>query len=180
MGTVRIVGITEQDWRQMRDLRLQALADTPFAYLETFVHAVQQTEQDWRQRARRCAEPGQVGFAAIDGTRWVATMRAVIEDGTATLLSVFVAPSHRGRPAGVADALLDAIETWVSAEGLTELFLDVHADNARAQALYRRRGYAFTGRRKPYPLNPAQQELEMRRDLTVPVPPRPGVDGPGG
>jgi ribosomal protein S18 acetylase RimI-like enzyme len=167
MGTVRIVGITEQDWRQVRDLRLQALADTPYAYLETFVHAVQQTEDDWRERARRCEGPGQVGFAAVDGTRWVGTMRAIVEDARAVLQSVFVAPSHRGRPAGVADALLDAIENWVATQGFAELFLDVHADNARAQALYRRRGYAFTGSRKPYPLNPQQQELEMRRDLAA-------------
>ena len=163
--TPRIVRITEQDWRPLRDLRLQALADTPFAYLETFVHAVSQTEDDWRLRARRSEGPDQVGFAAVDGERWVGTMRAILDDGKPVLQSVFVAPSHRGRRHGVADALLDAIEEWVRAAGFGELFLDVHADNARAQALYRRRGYDFTGVRRPYPLNPAQDELEMRREL---------------
>lgn len=164
--SVRIVGITEQDWRQVRDLRLQALADTPHAYLETFVHAVSQTEDDWRQRARRSEGPDQIGFAAVDGDRWVGTMRAIVDDGRPVLQSVFVAPSHRGRRHGVADALLDAIESWVRVRGFDELFLEVHADNARAQALYRRRGFAFTGVRTPYPLNPADDELEMRRDLT--------------
>lgn len=163
---VRIVGITEQDWRQVRDLRLQALADTPYAYLETFVHAVGQTEDDWRERARRSEGPTQIGFAAVDGDRWVGTMRASPDpEGRMVLQSVFVAPSHRGRATGVADALLDAVETWVRRQGLTELYLDVHEDNARAQALYRRRGYTPTGHRQPYPLNPAQQELQMRRDL---------------
>lgn len=165
LNPLRIVGITEADWRQVRDLRLQALADTPYAYLETFVHAVGQTEDDWRERARRSEGPDQVGFAAVDGDRWVGTMRAVLIDGDPVLQSVFVAPSHRGRAAGVADALLDAIETWVLDRGFTELFLDVHEDNARAQALYRRRGYEATGRRQPYPLNPTQQELQMRRAL---------------
>jgi ribosomal protein S18 acetylase RimI-like enzyme len=163
--SVLVVGITEQDWRQVRDLRLQALADTPYAYLETFVYAVSQTEDDWRERARRSEGPEQVGFAAVDGDRWVGTMRAVFQDGRPVLQSVFVTPSHRGRSTGVADALLDAVESWVRDRGFAELYLDVHVDNARAQALYRRRGYTFTGVRKPYPLNPAQDELEMRRDL---------------
>ncbi len=163
--TTRIVRITEQDWRPLRDLRLQALADTPHAYLETFFHAVSQTEDDWRLRARRSEGPDQVGFAAVDGDRWVGTMRAILEDGKPVLQSVFVVPSHRGRQHGVADALLDAVESWVGAGGFGELFLCVHADNRRAQALYRRRGYAFTGVRTPYPLDPTQDELEMRREL---------------
>lgn len=163
--TVEIVAVTERDWRRLRDLRLQALADTPYAFVETFVNAVAQTEEDWRQRARRSEGTDQTGVAAVDGDRWVGTMRAAVMDEKPVLLSVFVAPSHRGRQHGVTDALLDAIESWVRAQGFGELYLDVHEDNARAQAFYRRRGYAFTGAREPYPLNPAQQELQMRRDL---------------
>lgn len=163
---IKVVGITEQDWRQVRDLRLQALADTPYAYVETFVHAVSQTEDDWRERARRSAGPDQIGFAAVDGETWVGTMRASRDPaGRMILQSVFVAPSHRGRALGVADSLLDAIENWVRAQGLADLYLDVHEDNVRAQALYRRRGYTPTGHRQPYPLNPVQQELQMRREL---------------
>ncbi|MEO5834046.1 MAG: GNAT family N-acetyltransferase [Nakamurella sp.] len=163
---IRVVRITEQDWRQLRDLRLQALADTPYAYLETFVHAVSQTEDDWRERARRSEGPEQIGVAAVDRDRWVGTMRASPDpQGRMTLQSVFVARSHRGSARGVADALLDAVESWVRSAGFGELYLDVHEDNARARSLYRRRGYTLTGHRHPYPLNPAQQELQMHRDL---------------
>ncbi len=169
-GPIRIVRISEPDWRQVRDLRLLALADTPYAFEETFLGAVMQTEDDWRERARRCTAPGQVGFGALDGNRWVGTMRAVLDrDGLMVLLSVFVVPTHRGRGAGVTDALLDAIENWVCAQGFDELYLDVHEDNTRAQALYRRRGYCPTGSRQPYALNPAQQEIRMRRVLRPPA-----------
>ena len=59
----------------------------------------------------------------------------------------------------------DAIEQWVRDRGLSEIFLEVHADNARAQAFYRRRGYEFTGVKTPYPLDESEWELEMRRSL---------------
>jgi ribosomal protein S18 acetylase RimI-like enzyme len=79
---------------------------------------------------------------------------------------VYVAPSHRGRDAGVADALLDAVEDWARTVSGT-LRLTVHEDNRRAQAFYGRRGYRFTGRTSPYALDETRRELEMRRELIV-------------
>jgi ribosomal protein S18 acetylase RimI-like enzyme len=164
--SVELVAITEQDWRQVRDLRVQALADTPHAFLETFLHAVEQPDEEWKARARRCQDPDFTGVAAVVNGRWVGTMRAVLTpDGRATLIGVFVAPGFRGRRFGVTDRLLDAIELWVRDRGLSELHLEVHADNARAQAFYLRRGYEFTGVKKPYPLDESEWELEMRRPL---------------
>jgi ribosomal protein S18 acetylase RimI-like enzyme len=50
--------------------------------------------------------------------------------------------------------------------GLTrELVLEVHEDNARARAAYRRLGFAETGATRPYPLPPGGAELEMARPL---------------
>ena len=65
----------------------------------------------------------------------------------------------------MADALLDGVERWARRGGLTELWLEVHEANPRAQAFYRRRGYALTGDTRPYDLDPSGNELEMHRTL---------------
>jgi ribosomal protein S18 acetylase RimI-like enzyme len=61
--------------------------------------------------------------------------------------------------------MLDRLEEWARAEGRTELWLEVHQDNRRAQAFYLRRGYTFTGGQRPYELDESQHELEMTRRL---------------
>lgn len=53
-------------------------------------------------------------------------------------------------------------EDWADRRGLP---LEVHEDNARAQAAYRKLGFRDTGERAPYPLPPGGQELVMERPL---------------
>jgi ribosomal protein S18 acetylase RimI-like enzyme len=161
---ITVRAIVEADWRQVRDLRLQALADTPHAFMETLLHAAEQTDEHWMQRARQAEEPDQCGFTAIDDRRWVGTMRGLAQpDGWTRLVGVFVAPSHRGRRLGVADALLDRVEEWSAEVGAPGVRLEVHERNERAQRLYLRRGYTFTGESQPYPLNESELELKMAR-----------------
>jgi GNAT superfamily N-acetyltransferase len=64
-------------------------------------------------------------------------------EGTALAVAVFVSPTHRGR--GILDDLFDEAAQWAGDRGCTELVLDVHEDNLRAQAAYARLGFAPTG-----------------------------------
>ncbi|WP_208971421.1 GNAT family N-acetyltransferase [Kineococcus rubinsiae] len=169
---VRVVAIDEAQWRAYRAIRLEMLADTPLAFGETLEHALALDDAEWRFRARRCATPGNAGWAAVgaDG-RWLGTMSAFVHPVEGPfLVSVFVAPGHRGRAAGVADALLDEALAWVGrqAEGGSVL-LHVHEANERARGFYRRRGFAETGVRLPYSLDETTDEVEMR--LTLPTVP---------
>jgi GNAT superfamily N-acetyltransferase len=168
MNAVTIVSPTEEDWQRVRDLRLEMLRDTPIAFLETIETAEANSEDIWRMRANRGRTPDSVQFVAVDASgRWVGTMSGLVDGqdvGGPLLVGVFVSPSARGRDAGVADALLDAVEDWARGQGDT-LTLHVHEDNARAIAFYRRRGYELTGRTIPYNLDPTRNELEMRRTV---------------
>jgi ribosomal protein S18 acetylase RimI-like enzyme len=153
----------------LRDLRLEMLADTPEAYVETLENARAADEAEWRFRARRASSVGNVGVVAVDrgADLFVGTMSAYADAdrGRTWLVAVYVAPDYRGREHGVADAMLDAVERWATERGDAELSLEVHEDNARAQAFYRRRGYRFTGGSRPYDLDETQAELEMSRAL---------------
>jgi ribosomal protein S18 acetylase RimI-like enzyme len=165
--TVTIRSVTEEDWRELRALRLEMLQDTPLAYGETFEHASRQSESDWRLRGRRGQDPWQSSFVAIDDAsmRWVGIMGGFIPTtGSPLLVGVYVAPDFRGRDAGVADRLLQAVEDW--ARGFSDtLRLEVHERNPRAIRFYERHGFADTGRRLTYELPPGGLEWEMSKAL---------------
>lgn len=169
MTAVTIFSPTEADWQRVRDLRLEMLRDTPIAFLETIEAAEANTEDVWRMRANRGSGPDSVQLVAVDASGcWVGTMSGFIDRldvGGPMLVGVYTSPAFRGRDAGVTDALLDAVEDWARGHGST-LTLHVHEDNERAIAFYRRRGYQLTGRTFPYNLDPARNELEMRRTLS--------------
>jgi len=163
---------TADDWERVRDLRLEMLRDTPDAYLETVHDALRHDEQEWRMRGRRGRSATGVSLVAIDaGDRWVGAMGGWVPEPCADplLVGVYVAPSHRGRDSGVADALLDAIEAWAGEHGAA-LRLAVHEGNHRARAFYARRGYEATGESHPYVLDRRERELEMIRVLTRRIP----------
>jgi GNAT superfamily N-acetyltransferase len=168
MYAVTILSPTEADWERVRDLRLEMLRDTPIAFMETVEAAEANTEEVWRVRANRGTTPDSVQLVAVDDAgRWVGTMSGFVdrlEVRGPLLVGVFVTAGARGRDAGVADALLDAVEDWARGRG-DALTLHVHEDNDRAIAFYRRRGYDLTGRTIPYNLDPTRNELEMRRRL---------------
>lgn len=164
---VRLIGA--RDWRQVRDIRLEMLADTPLAYVEPLETARRRSGEEWRARVAQANGPGRVDVACVlAGTgRWVGVARGAAfadRDDRPFVFSVYVAPAFRGR--GVADTLLDRVEGWAHERGHPALYLFVHEDNARAIAFYRRRGYGLTGHREPYPIDPSRSELEMRLLLT--------------
>ncbi|HEV7623078.1 MAG TPA: GNAT family N-acetyltransferase [Amnibacterium sp.] len=154
----------EEDWRELRDLRLEMLADTPIAYLETLETARTHDEAYWRRRARPRTDGGISVVAVTDDGRWVGTMAGIPGVGGPTLVGVYVAPGFRGRRVGVTDALLDAVETWARGHAGV-LRLEVNELNVRARVAYERRGFVLTGRTSPYPLDPPSLELEMIKRL---------------
>lgn len=66
----------------------------------------------------------------------------------AELLTLAVAPAARRQ--GIARALMDEFAATSRARGAARAFLEVAADNAPAQALYRGGGWRDAGRRRAY------------------------------
>ncbi|MDW4572519.1 GNAT family N-acetyltransferase [Microbacterium sp. M3] len=168
--------IRADEWPRVRDLRIEAVSDpdAAIAFLYTPEEELAHDDGFWRARAARAAAGGEAAqfVAEVDG-EWVGTATVLVRpagiaDHTgrtvyvsrADVVGVYVRPSARGR--GVIDGLLDAAAEWTAAQGLARLTLDVHADNARAQAAYRRNGFAPTGVRFTARIGP---ELEMARVL---------------
>jgi GNAT superfamily N-acetyltransferase len=153
----------DTDWREIRDLRVEMIRETPTAYAETLQEALSHNEVEWRMRGQRGSSDQGIALVAIaDSGRWVGSIGGFVPhpDTGPLLVGVYVAPDFRGREAGLLDALLLAVEDWARTEG-DQLTLHVHEDNARARKAYERRGFVATGRTVPYNLDTRKNELEM-------------------
>lgn len=159
MTAVAVRRVRADEWRRVRSLRIEAVSD-PDAGIAFLATADQERAQDdafWQRRsADNAAGDATAQFIAEAGHDWIGSATVLVHPvGTtdhtgrtvwttrADVVGVYVRPDHRG--AGVIDALLDAAATWTAGLGLRQLSLDVHADNARAQAAYRRNGFVPTG-----------------------------------
>jgi ribosomal-protein-alanine N-acetyltransferase len=85
----------------------------------------------------------------------------------AEILSIAVAPSHRGR--GLSRDLFLTHLGHLAGRGVRTVFLEVEENNQPARKLYERAGFAVAGRRERYYKEAGGVELNalvMRRDLS--------------
>ncbi len=80
----------------------------------------------------------------------------------ADVMNVAVSPALRRR--GIARALFAELERRLP--DIDELFLEVRASNSGAIALYRTLGFAQVGRRPNYYLDPREDALILRKELS--------------
>jgi ribosomal-protein-alanine N-acetyltransferase len=83
--------------------------------------------------------------------------------GDSEVLTIAVAPVHWGK--GTGTALLEALFTEAASRNCTRVFLEVRADNPRAQGLYRRHGFTEVGVRRGYYQPSGTDAIVMRKDL---------------
>ncbi|MFF9562181.1 GNAT family N-acetyltransferase [Leifsonia sp. NPDC014704] len=158
---------TEDDWQAYRALRFEMLEDAPIAFLETLEQARAHPDEHWRRRAANTSSTSRLFAAVADDGRWLGSMGGFQSAPSREpyLVGVYVSPAWRGREHGMTDALLDAVIDWARGRG-DRLLLEVHEDNEPAIRSYLRRGFMFTGRTQPYPLDRTADEREMQLPLT--------------
>ena len=85
----------------------------------------------------------------------------------AEILSIAIAPGHRGR--GLSRQLLLTHLGHLTGRGVRTVFLEVEENNLPARRLYDRAGFAIAGRRERYYREAGGEQLHalvMRRDLS--------------
>jgi ribosomal-protein-alanine N-acetyltransferase len=87
--------------------------------------------------------------------------------GQGDVLTIAVATARWGQ--GIGSALLERLLAEARRRGCTEVFLEVRADNARAQRLYRWRGFTEIGIRRAYYQPSGTDAIVMRLDLGQPA-----------
>jgi GNAT superfamily N-acetyltransferase len=147
----------------LRDLRLAALADAPYAFASTLERERDDQADQWRSRLRQYAWL----VAEADGLPVGLAAGITSSDGVPGrrhLISMWVRPTHRGL--GIAARLIDGVREWAVADGAHELALWVADGNAPAMTAYRNAGFEPTGRRQPLPSNPAVGEEMWVLDMS--------------
>lgn len=135
--------IGADDWADLREVRLRALADAPDAFGATLAAAESQPESFWRERA------GSAGLTLLvwEDARPVA-MGGIHAPtpGTGMVWGMWTAPEARGK--GHGSRILDELLAWARRERL-EVRLQVTEDNESARRLYIDRGFESTGEWAP-------------------------------
>ncbi|MGO2746449.1 GNAT family N-acetyltransferase [Microbacterium sp.] len=168
--------IKADEWQRVRALRLDAVRDpaAPIAFLHPYEVEAAHDDAFWQDRAAGGAKGDAVAqFVAEEDGEWIGTLTVlrwaagatdhqghVVDAPRGDVVGVFIRPEHRGN--GIVDELFHAAADWATSLGDTRLSLDVHADNSRAQAAYRRVGFVETGQTFTGPIG---AEIVMERSL---------------
>src|SRR5947209_2603328 len=143
--TVDIRRLEPDDWRLWREVRLEALAEAPYAFGSTLEYwsGEGDTEENWRSRLLNVP----LNIVALSGGRGVGQVGATAPDGIGRveMISMWVAPDVRG--AGVGDALIAEVVRWAADQRAAAVELAVKRSNGPGIQLYRRHGFALSEER---------------------------------
>jgi ribosomal protein S18 acetylase RimI-like enzyme len=139
--TLRVLEV--DDWRQWRELRLEALGEAPRAFGSKLAdwQGPGDTEQRWRDRLS--SVPLNIIADLEQKLAGMVSATSPESDGAIALISMWVAPFARGR--GVGDALVTAVIEWAKEQGQSRVALDVMETNRHAANLYLRHGFVDVG-----------------------------------
>lgn len=149
------------EWTTVRDVRLAALQEAPYAFGSTYERERNFDADTWRQRIDNPDGPTFLAF--VDGKPVGIDGVYTDELGVTRLVAMWVDPNARRQ--GVALALTATVIDWVRTSGKEMLFLDVAADNTGAIALYEQLGFRWTGTRQALHSDPSRDTLEMKLDI---------------
>lgn len=168
--------IRADEWREFKELRLEALLDSPLAFVEQYATSVAAPDEFWQDRVRRgAAGSDRCVFVAESAGRLVGKTGCFIEPEitdhvSAHIVGVYLTAAQRG--GGIADRLFTAVVGWAREEAKADrVRLFVAEGNPRATAFYQRIGFALTGLSMPYPPDESLIEFEMEyRNPPRPLP----------
>lgn len=159
---VTIRPVTAGDWREMKRIRLLALATDRLAFGATLEKEGAFADQVWIDRARASADARDVTtwVAEDPGGQLVGMMGAHVGPDGAWLFGSWVDPRVRG--AGIGGRLLDAVLAWVAGVAPAAVVrLCVNPAFAAAVRLYQSRGFVRTGASSAFEHAPGVSADEM-------------------
>lgn len=156
--------LTVEDLSLWRQIRLEALRDSPEAFGSTYEDESTLGLAGWQTKWENwtCSPGGGVWVALID--REAAGLVGGVCDrevaGRVWLISMWVSPKARRR--GIGRALVESVIAWAKTQGLNEIRLQVTSNNPAAQKLYELIGFKLTDGSEAHARKPSKCEHEMR------------------
>ena len=161
---MEIRAIRADEWQLLRQARLTALADSPLAFASVLADEQSLEDAHWQEWATDAAAGVDYTLVVALDDEPVGLAGAFIEeDGVAKVVSMWVAPTHRG--AGIGSALLDEVLAWARRAGAPATRLSVTAGDSAATRLYARAGFVDTGNPGALEWNPEIPTRRLRLDF---------------
>ena len=146
-----------------RQLRLQALAESPNAFGETLQQAQIQPDAYWEKLTASVTQPDRhVMFLAEQAEQILGFAFGLLDRQDATIGHIggmWVNPAFRS--SGVGSTLLAKLLDWAHQREFRALELWVTEGNEKAVDFYQRSGFVYTGKRDLLPSNPSLQIIQM-------------------
>jgi ribosomal protein S18 acetylase RimI-like enzyme len=149
---VEIIKLPPEDWRVYRQLRLEALRESPQAFGSTYQDQITRPDQFWISRLEE-AQKGQESwllFARTGGklVGMIGAYRKEASDGEnpaqeVEIIAVYVTLSERGR--GLSRLLMSAILGVLRENGIQKAYLGVNENQIPAVRLYQSFGFRKIG-----------------------------------
>jgi GNAT superfamily N-acetyltransferase len=145
--TPAIRAVVAADADRLRQLRLRALADAPYAFGSSLEAELAYPESEWLELARRSERADEIAvFVAVDGEHWVGMAGGQWsdrEEGVAGLWGMWVDPTARGH--GLGARLVAAVHEWAAGHGAGVLRLGAVSGEGDPTRFYERLGFQDTG-----------------------------------
>ncbi len=156
--------IRSDQWRILRDVRLRALEEAPYAFGTTLVEGQKRTDRDWQDMVRDHATlADRAYFMAYveDNPCGMAGCYRTASD-TVMLTAMWVAPEFRGQKIG--EQIVRAVIEWAGAGGASTIEAWV-SENNPARFFYKKIGFEETGLTEPLRSDSKIQIILIRRDI---------------
>jgi|SRR6185369_2891630 len=158
-----------EDWQMVRDLRLEALQGDPQAFGSSYEREAARSEEEWLAKYSRATgeNPSDLFAIAVENEKAVGMAGAYRkEDGTYTIVSVYISPDFRGK--GLSSRILEGILRQIDARpDARVLELKVNTEQESAVRLYKRFGFEITETLKDQEMGDGEKHDEylMRKEI---------------
>ena len=146
---ITIRRVRSEDWKMLKELRLRALVDAPYAFAETAADKRQAPDSQWQSLAARSSEGNSsTSVVAFDGRNAIGMAASFFGGDNAAqahLVAMWVAEEYRGTR--VAACILGDVVAWARTAGATEIDAGITTDNVRARRFYEKQGFKEAGTR---------------------------------
>ena len=154
---IRVRRIIESEGALLREIRIAALKDSPFAFGASLEDEMGRPMEDYVSDATRLATSESTAtFLALKDDKTVGQIGAFMDSGKAYVCAMWVSPSARRNKVG--SRLFDSAAGWLADLGARRIFAWVADSNSSAVDFYESLGFTATHQVQPLPSNPSESE----------------------
>ena len=143
INEIIIKQLTEDDWQQLRHIRLESLQDSPTNFGSSYDEEIQKSDEEWRSWPNRCDAFGVfLEDILIGSCRFSQEFGAKLSH-KGNIYGMYIKPKYRGN--GIAKMLIKAVIAHGKKQNCTQIHLTCVATNTAAINVYAKYGFKIYG-----------------------------------